>query len=67
MTTNSGGPDTIIKSSSIPKVNVRNKPTKDIVNSFVNLILKYYKNYNVNKYYLNKYLNLNNKFNEIYK
>ena len=53
MTTNSGGPDTIIKSSSIPKVNVRNKPTKDIVNSFVNLILKYYKNYNVNKYYLN--------------
>lgn len=67
ITTNSGGPDTIIKSSSIPKVNVRNKPTKDIVNSFVNLILKYYKNYNVNKYYLNKYLNLNNKFNEIYK
>ena len=33
MTTNSGGPDTIIKSSSIPKVNVRNKPTKVIVNS----------------------------------
>jgi len=67
ITTNSSGPDTIIKSSSIPKVNVRNKPTKDIVNSFVNIILKYYKNYNVNKYYLNKYLNLNNKFNEIYK
>ena len=42
MTTNSGGPDTAIKSSSIPKVNVRNKPTKVIVN-FCKFNFKYYK------------------------
>ena len=43
LTTNAGGPNTIIVKNSIKRINIRNANTQVILNNFVKEINKYYK------------------------
>ena len=63
LTTNAGGPNTLILKNSINKVNIRNSNTNVIINNFVKEINKYYKNKDLRqKIILNPLLNPDKRF-----
>lgn len=67
LTTNAGGPNTIIVKNSINKVNIRNSNTHVIINNFVKEINKYYKNKEQRqKIILNPFLNPKIRLKKIY-
>lgn len=67
LTTNAGGPNTIIVKNSISRVNIRDKNYQFIINNFVNEINKYYKNKaQKQKIILNPLLNSRKRFKKIY-
>ena len=67
LTTNAGGPNTLILKNSINKVNIRNSNTNVIINNFVKEINKYYKNKDLRqKIILNPLLNPDKRLKKIY-
>ncbi len=67
LTTNAGGPNTIIVKNSIKKVNIRNSNTQTIINNFAKEIDKYYKNKEKRqKIILNPFLNPEIRLKKIY-
>ena len=67
ITTNAGGPNTIIKKNSIKKINIREKNSQIIINNFVKEIKKYYTNKSLKqKIILNPLLNPTVRFKKIY-
>ena len=67
LTTNAGGPNTIIVKNSIKRINIRNANTQVILNNFVKEINKYYKNKGqTQKIILNPLLNPRIRLKKIY-
>ena len=67
LTTNAGGPNTIIVKNSINRINIRNANTQVILNNFVKEINKYYKNKGqMQKIILNPLLNPRIRLKKIY-
>ena len=67
LTTNAGGPNTIIVKNSIKRINIRNVNTLVIINNFVKEIVRYYKDKEQKqKIILNPLLNPRTRFKKIY-
>ena len=66
ITTNAGGPKTIIKKSPINLVNIRNNSYENVVRDFTNKIIKFYSLKKKRIYKLNKLTKLNLKYKNIY-
>jgi glycosyltransferase involved in cell wall biosynthesis len=66
ITSNAGGPSTIIKKNSIGLVNIKNKSYENVVRDFTKKITDYYFSSKKRKYQLNKFLKIENKYKSIY-